>query len=83
MVSLSENVCSLVQRIWSRKGFILPQLLPLVIPLLMFIFTSHPLHWIFVMYIWILICGSFFFGVIGLNAAHHHPDIFHDGDTPR
>ncbi|KAJ3646729.1 hypothetical protein Zmor_024304 [Zophobas morio] len=27
--------------------------------------------------------GSLHFGAVGLNAAHHHPDIFHDGDTPR
>lgn len=27
--------------------------------------------------------GSLHFFLVGLNAAHHHPDIFHDGDTPR
>ncbi|XP_024085522.1 cytochrome b5-related protein-like [Cimex lectularius] len=31
----------------------------------------------------ILLLASFFFGVIGLNAAHHHPELFHDGDEPR
>jgi len=29
------------------------------------------------------IFGSTFFGIVGVNAAHHHPEIFHDGDTPR
>jgi hypothetical protein len=27
--------------------------------------------------------SSFCFGVVGVNAAHHHPEIFHDGDAPR
>ncbi|XP_063225469.1 cytochrome b5-related protein-like [Bacillus rossius redtenbacheri] len=35
------------------------------------------------MWLWILLVGSFFFGLIGLNAGHHHPDMFHDGDAPR
>nr|CAD7450560.1 unnamed protein product [Timema bartmani] len=32
---------------------------------------------------WILVTASFFFGLIGINGAHHHPDVFMDGDTPR
>lgn len=32
---------------------------------------------------WIQLTGSLHFGAVGLNAAHHHPEIFHDGDTPR
>ncbi|XP_044729643.1 cytochrome b5-related protein-like, partial [Chrysoperla carnea] len=32
----------------------------------------------------IIICvASFHFAFVGLNAAHHHPHIFHEGDTPR
>lgn len=31
----------------------------------------------------VIIISSFFFHVIGLTAAHHHPDIFHDGDICR
>ncbi|KAK2722214.1 cytochrome b5-related protein-like isoform X2 [Artemia franciscana] len=32
----------------------------------------------------ILMCSSsFWFGFVGLIAAHHHPDIFHEGDAPR
>lgn len=40
---------------------------------------------ILVMKIWLqlLIIGSFFFGFIGLNAGHHHPDLVHDGDELR
>ncbi|XP_004524830.1 cytochrome b5-related protein [Ceratitis capitata] len=34
---------------------------------------------------WVVIVGlaSFIFGVIGLNAGHHDPKIFHDGDAHR
>lgn len=35
------------------------------------------------MWIFIILVGSFFFGVIGVNVAHHHPDIFHYGDKPK
>ncbi|XP_014480430.1 PREDICTED: cytochrome b5-related protein-like [Dinoponera quadriceps] len=30
-----------------------------------------------------ILTSSFLFGFVGLNAAHHHPDIFHDGDIYR
>lgn len=26
---------------------------------------------------------GFLFAFVGLTAAHHHPDIFHEGDKPR
>ncbi|XP_052127157.1 cytochrome b5-related protein [Frankliniella occidentalis] len=34
---------------------------------------------------WLFLCvvHSLVFHFIGLTAAHHHPDIFHDGDAPR
>jgi hypothetical protein len=28
-------------------------------------------------------CASFYFTLVGLTAAHHHPDIFHEGDAIR
>ncbi len=37
----------------------------------------------FFMWMWILsLCGLVFAG-IGLTAAHHDPEIFHEGDKPR
>ncbi|KAJ9587921.1 hypothetical protein L9F63_018647, partial [Diploptera punctata] len=58
-------------------------LLPLVLPVLMMMYSGAGLHVVFSMWMWIILVSSFVFGFIGLNAAHHHPDIFHDGDTPR
>ena len=31
----------------------------------------------------VILLSSFIFHLIGFNAAHHHPDIFHDGDIYR
>lgn len=35
------------------------------------------------MWMIIILIASFHFGMVGLNAAHHHPDIYHDGDAAR
>ncbi|PSN47104.1 hypothetical protein C0J52_16014 [Blattella germanica] len=37
----------------------------------------------FIIWLWMVFTGSFFFSLNGFNAAHHHPDVFHDGDKPR
>ncbi|KAI5716526.1 hypothetical protein M8J76_008052 [Diaphorina citri] len=60
-----------------------PDALCLMPPILMYICTSGSLTQ--VLFLWAIMMGwgSFLFAVIGVNAAHHHPDIFHQGDTPR
>ncbi|KAK3923005.1 Cytochrome b5-related protein [Frankliniella fusca] len=35
------------------------------------------------MWLFLWVVHSLIFHFIGLTAAHHHPDIFHDGDAPR
>lgn len=35
------------------------------------------------MWLYVCVAHSFFFHCIAFTAAHHHPDIFHDGDAPR
>lgn len=35
------------------------------------------------MWTFILLVGSLQFGFVGLNAAHHHPEIYHEGDAAR
>ncbi|KAK5641851.1 hypothetical protein RI129_010398 [Pyrocoelia pectoralis] len=66
-----------------KEGFTNTRILPLLPPLAIYLLTGTPPLQIAIMYLWIITCGSFSFGVVGINAAHHHPDIFHDGDTPR
>ncbi|KAK9887942.1 hypothetical protein WA026_000242 [Henosepilachna vigintioctopunctata] len=45
--------------------------------------TGQPFFTCLKIFIWIILWGSFCFYLIGKTAAHHHPDIFHDGDDAR
>ncbi|CAG2053691.1 unnamed protein product [Timema podura] len=57
--------------------------IPLILPSLMYFLSGSGLLQTLVTWSWILVTASFFFGLIGINGAHHHPDVFMDGDTPR
>lgn len=54
-----------------------------ILPLFMMFIAQVPI--LTVLRQWVVIIGlaSFIFGVIGLNAGHHGPKIFHDGDANR
>lgn len=54
-----------------------------LLPLAMYLFSGQSLWWTLVIWNYIILIGSTHFFFVGLHAAHHHPDIFHDGDTPR
>lgn len=58
-------------------------LVPIVVPVFMLMFGN--LNLVIVIKIWmqIILVNSFIFGLIGLNAGHHHPDRLHDGDKVR
>lgn len=58
-------------------------LVPLIVPITMYLVSGSPLLQVLKYWILILIAASFLFGVIGLNAAHHHPEITHEGDPVR
>lgn len=60
----------------------LVELVPLVIPGSM-VLCNVPILTAMKWWACIVMLSSFFFSCIGLNAAHHHPNIFHDGDEPR
>ncbi len=66
-----------------RNLFRLDDLIPFSLPLAMYIFGHSEL--IVVLKTWMLIVfvGSFFFGLIGLNAGHHSIHNVHEGDTLR
>ncbi|KAJ8937274.1 hypothetical protein NQ318_005672 [Aromia moschata] len=53
------------------------------LPAAMWILSGQPFLDTMWMWTFILFVGSVHYGFVGLHAAHHHPDIFHDGDTPR
>ncbi|XP_026737248.1 cytochrome b5-related protein-like [Trichoplusia ni] len=54
-----------------------------LLPLWMYIVSGATLYQVVVMWLWIVCTGSLIFSVIGTNAAHHHPNIFKDGDQLR
>lgn len=57
-------------------------LLPIIQLLLLVVATPH---WLQALILFTLIQGtaSYFFGAIGLTAAHHHPQLYHSGDAFR
>lgn len=56
-------------------------LIPLSIPFLMLVFGGVEPKEVFKLWMFILWIGGVTFGAIGLNAAHHHPEIVHEGDA--
>lgn len=64
------------------KTFEIRDAIPFFLPVLMSFFTPN---FFTAVKLWLLIimATSFIFSIIGFNAAHHHPDIFHDGDIYR
>lgn len=59
------------------------EFIPFILPATMYMFSGQTLISSFLMWNYIVLVASLHFGIVGLNAAHHHPKIFHDGDTPR
>jgi hypothetical protein len=58
-------------------------LIPFIPLFVMYEYSGSTFIDTFIMWCWIVLSASFFFSLNGLNAAHHHPEIFHDGDVPR
>lgn len=54
-----------------------------VLYLLTMLVAGAPLGRSLLMWLYICTAHSLAFHCIGLTAAHHHPDIFHDGDAAR
>ena len=49
----------------------------------MYFFGKNEIFNVILMWIYIITVSSFIFGVIGLNAGHHHPENAHEGDELR
>ncbi|XP_026479660.1 cytochrome b5-related protein-like [Ctenocephalides felis] len=59
------------------------EVIPFSLPLAMLLTSSLPVISTLKIWLMIVVIASFFFGVTAFNAAHHHPEIYHHGDTPR
>lgn len=57
-------------------------LIPFSIPCTMLLLSDAGLTEVLATWLAVVLFASFMFACIGLNAAHHHPYIFHDGDAP-
>lgn len=68
--------------VMSRKlTFRMEELFCLTLPLSIFLLSGTGLWSSFVAWNYVILTASFIFGVVGLTAAHHHPEIFHEGDA--
>lgn len=54
-----------------------------ILPTLMYLVSGASLLSVLFWTMFIIGIASFHFAFVGVNAAHHHPHIFHDGDAPR
>ncbi|KAK9295041.1 hypothetical protein QLX08_010521 [Tetragonisca angustula] len=64
------------------KKFEFRDFVPFLLPISMSFFAPSILVAV-KLWLLIILTGSFLFFMVGVNAAHHHPDIFHDGDIYR
>lgn len=72
-----------VRSVFAKNELFWHDIIPFSLPLLMLIVSpSSPVE---IVWKWLRIIGtsSFIFGLIGLNASHHTPEISHDGDALR
>lgn len=60
-------------------------LVPFTVPLVMYVLGASGADLWYVLRVWLaIVCGSsFVFVFVGLNAGHHHPEVFQDGDALR
>lgn len=73
LIMVSLNKCTLYP----------DELLPLAVPLLMYLLSGSSI-WVAVKcYLVIMVGSSFYFSLVGLNAGHHHLEVVHDGDALR
>lgn len=63
-----------------KSSFFADDLIAFILPTFMYLVDSSSLMNVLKLWIFIVLLSSFLFGLIGLNAAHHHPEIFHNGD---
>lgn len=65
------------------KGYRITDLTPFILPFIMYLLSGQSFLGTLWMWNFIVMIASLHFFFVGLNAAHHHPDVFHDGDVPR
>ncbi|XP_073821724.1 cytochrome b5-related protein-like isoform X2 [Musca autumnalis] len=72
-----------VRSIFSKNELFWHDIIGFSLPLLMLLVSQASPLSVFVQWFRIIAISSFIFGLIGLNASHHTPEISHDGDALR
>uniref|UniRef100_A0A182QP90 Cytochrome b5-related protein n=1 Tax=Anopheles farauti TaxID=69004 RepID=A0A182QP90_9DIPT len=80
-IFLSEYLKRLMDSFSQGKNrFHLDDLIPFLLPAFMYTTNPDRLSVILQMWLFVVLMASFFFGLIGLTAGHHHPKALHSGD---
>lgn len=83
-IFLGQLVKRAVSSIVSGQNlFELCDCMPLIVPASMVLLGNSDVTVVLRMWLQIIMVSSFTFGLIGLNAGHHHPDVLHEGDQLR
>ncbi|KAK2581040.1 hypothetical protein KPH14_006087 [Odynerus spinipes] len=82
LMFLEQGIKRYYSVIYEYGKFEVRDAVPFLLPLAM-CFVAPSVLTAFKTWFIILLTTSLIFGAIGFNAAHHHPDIFHDGDIYR
>lgn len=90
-LSACYNIYTYIKYIYRIKEFLKGRrnhikstdLLALTLPLVMYLASGQTLLNTIIMWNFVVMVGSTHLYFVGLHAAHHHPEIFHDGDEPR
>ncbi|XP_058451332.1 cytochrome b5-related protein-like [Malaya genurostris] len=81
MICLGELIRRVVETIKTGKSSIFADdLIAFAIPTFMYFVDSSSLLNVLKLWTVVIFVASFAFGLIGLNAAHHQPEIYHSGD---
>ncbi|KPJ18939.1 Cytochrome b5-related protein [Papilio machaon] len=80
---LKRFVSIFVREDFLKKHYGWHDCLGFLLPLWMWLITGSPITKVLYVWFWIICTGSLLFHLIGVNAAHHHPDAIKDGDQPR
>ncbi|XP_061510894.1 cytochrome b5-related protein isoform X1 [Anopheles gambiae] len=80
-IFLSEYLKRLMDSFSQGKNrFHLDDLIPFLLPAFMYATNPERIGVIFQLWLFVVLMASFFFGLIGLSAGHHHPKALHSGD---
>ncbi|XP_052863972.1 cytochrome b5-related protein-like [Anopheles cruzii] len=81
-IFLSEYIKRLMDSVNQGKNrFYLDDLIPFLLPTFMYVTNPGSLGVVLRLWLFIVLMGSLWFGLVGLSAGHHHPKALHSGDA--